>query len=111
MAAAFFMAAAFGPRTGTVFAMHDSNLGVNTWLASDNSTERHTIDLNNEPSSFSAEAGAATTSDETTDESAEEEDTATDENGDQTGSDRGGEEGGDDVEDGDGNGNRQLFGP
>lgn len=65
MAAAFFMAAAFGPHIGTVFAMHDSNLGVNTWLASDNSTERHTIDLNNGPSSSSAEAGAATTSEET----------------------------------------------
>jgi hypothetical protein len=28
-------------------AMHDSELGVNTWLAGDNSTQRHAIDLNN----------------------------------------------------------------
>ena len=88
------MAAACGLHIGTVFAMHDSNLGVNTWLASDNSTQRHTIDLNNGPSSSSAEAGAATASD-----------TATDENGDETGSDVMGEEGGngeEDSEDGDG---------
>jgi hypothetical protein len=101
VAAAFFMAAAFGPHTGTVFAMHDSNLGVNTWLASDNSTQLHTIDLNNGASSPSADAGATTTSEEIIDESAEEEDTATDGNGDETGSDGGGEEGGNDVEDGD----------
>jgi hypothetical protein len=87
MAAAFFMAAAFGPHIGSVFAMHDSNLGVNTWLASDNSTEHHTIDLNNGPSGSSAEAGAATTSEEITGESTEEEDTATDENEDETDSD------------------------
>jgi hypothetical protein len=99
MAAAFFMAAAFGPHIGTVFAMHDSNLGVNTWLASDNSTQLHTIDLNKRASSSSAEAGTATTSDEIIEESAEEEDTATDEDGDETASDGGGEEGGDDVED------------
>jgi hypothetical protein len=98
IAAAFFMSAAFGPRIGTVFAMHDSNLGVNTWLASDNSTQRHTIDLNNGPSGSSA-AGAATTSEEVVDESTEEEDTTTDENGDETGSDIVGEEGGDDEED------------
>ena len=83
MAAAFFMAAAFGPHIGIVFAMHDSNLGVNTWLASDNSTQRHTIDLNNGPSGSSAEAGAATTSEEVTDESTGAEDMATDENGDE----------------------------
>jgi hypothetical protein len=93
MAAAFIMVAAFGPHIGGVFAMHDSNLGVNTWLASDNSTQRHTIDLNNVPSGSTAEAGAATTSEEVTDESTEEEDTATDENGDETGSDGDGEGG------------------
>jgi hypothetical protein len=110
IAAAFFMSAAFGPRIGTVFAMHDSNLGVNTWLASDNSTQRHTIDLNNGPSGSSAEAGAATTSEEVIDESTEEEDMTTDENGDETGSDVVREEGGDDEEDSaDGEG-REIFG-
>ena len=93
MVAAFFVAAAFGPHIDSVFAMHDSNLGVNTWFASDNSTQRHTIDLNNGPSGSSAEAGAATTSEEVTGESTEEEDTATDENGDETDSDGDGEGG------------------
>jgi hypothetical protein len=32
-----------------VFAMHDSTLGVDTWIASDNSTQLHTIDLNKGP--------------------------------------------------------------
>jgi ABC-type uncharacterized transport system permease subunit len=27
-----FIAAAFGPDIGTAFAMHDSNLDVNTWI-------------------------------------------------------------------------------
>ena len=42
-----------------VFAMHDSTLDVNTWIASDNSTQLHTIDLNNGPvsSTSSAEGG------------------------------------------------------
>ena len=93
IAAAFTMAAAFGPHIGSVFAMHDSNLGVNTWLASDNSTQRHTIDLNNGPSGSTAVAGAATTSEEVTGESTEEEDTATEENGDETDSDGDGEGG------------------
>jgi hypothetical protein len=35
--------------------MHDSQLGVNTWIASDNGTELHTIDLNN----GQVDAGAA----------------------------------------------------
>jgi hypothetical protein len=30
-----------------IFAMHDPTLDVNTWIASDNSTQLHTIDLNN----------------------------------------------------------------
>ena len=103
MAAAFLTAAAFGSHIGTAFAMHDSNLGVNTWLASDNSTQRHTIDLNNGPSSSSAEAGGATTSEEVIDGSAEEEDTTTtDENGDETVSDGDGE-GGPIFENGDNN--------
>jgi hypothetical protein len=28
------------------FAMHDSTLGVNTWIAQDNTTQVHTINLN-----------------------------------------------------------------
>lgn len=28
------------------FAMHDSTLGVNTWIAQDNTTQLHTINLN-----------------------------------------------------------------
>jgi hypothetical protein len=91
-----FMAAAFGPHIGTAFAMHDSNLDVNTWIASDNSTQLHTIDLNKGTPSPSAAAGSATTSEETMDESTEE-DTLADENGDEaTGSEGGGDEGGGD---------------
>ena len=41
---------------GTIFAMHDSNLDVNTWIAIDNSTQVHTMDLNNGPMSPSATA-------------------------------------------------------
>jgi hypothetical protein len=89
-----FMAGAFGPHIGTAFAMHDSNLDVNTWIASDNSTQLHTIDLNKGTPSPSAAAGSATTSEETMDESTEE-DTLADENGDEaTGSEGGGDEGG-----------------
>jgi hypothetical protein len=44
------------------FAMHDSTLGVNTWIASDNSTQLHTIDLNKGPvsSTSTAEGGEIT---------------------------------------------------
>ena len=94
------MAAAFGPHIGTAFAMHDSNLDVNTWIASDNSTQLHTIDLNKGTPSPSAAAGSATTSEETMDESTEE-DTLADENGDEaTGSEEGGEEEGGEEEGG-----------
>jgi hypothetical protein len=37
-----------------VLAMHDSQLDVNTWIANDNVTQLHTIDLNNGPVSSSA---------------------------------------------------------
>ena len=95
------MAAAFGPHIGTAFAMHDSNLDVNTWIASDNSTQLHTIDLNKGTPSPSAAAGSASTSEETMDESTEE-DTLADENGDEaTGSEEGGDEEGGDEEGGD----------
>lgn len=41
---------------GTIFAMHDSNLDVNTWIASDNSTQLNTMDLNSGTMSPSATA-------------------------------------------------------
>jgi hypothetical protein len=40
-----------------VFAMHDSTLEVNTWIASDNSTQLHTTDLNRGPISPTVPAG------------------------------------------------------
>lgn len=49
----------------SVVAMHDSTLDVNTWIASDNSTQLHTTDLNRGPISPAVSAGAATAEDET----------------------------------------------
>ena len=76
--------ASIGPYIGTSFALHDSTLGVNTWLASDNSTQLNTIDLNNGPTAPTADAGgAAETEDEVVeDEEVDEEpeETPTDEN-------------------------------
>ena len=46
-------------------AMHDSTLDVNTWIASDNSTQLHTTDLNRGPISPAVSAGAATAEDAT----------------------------------------------
>lgn len=37
------------------FAMHDSNLGVNTWLASDNSTQRYAINSTTESETTTTE--------------------------------------------------------
>jgi|GEM_PF-1323500 hypothetical protein len=57
--------ASIGHYVGTGFAMHDSNLDVNTWLANDNSTQLNTIDLNNGPvASAAGSGGAAETGDE-----------------------------------------------
>lgn len=53
---------------GTIFAMHDSNLDVNTWIASDNSTQLHTMDLNSGTMSPSATAGGEAEEDEVVDE-------------------------------------------
>jgi hypothetical protein len=76
--------ASIGPYVGTSFALHDSTLGVNTWLASDNSTQLNTINLNNGPTASTADAGgAAETEDEVVeDEEVDEEpeETPTDEN-------------------------------
>lgn len=64
-----FMTAVFGFHIGTAFAMHDSNLDVNTWLASDNSTQLHTIDLNKGPiSPTTATGGDLSLADENGDE-------------------------------------------
>ena len=49
----------------SVVAMHDSTLDVNTWIASDNSTQLHTTDLNRGPIIPAVSAGAATTEDTT----------------------------------------------
>jgi hypothetical protein len=79
--------ASIGPYVGTSFALHDSTLGVNTWLASDNSTQLNTIDLNSGPTAPTAPTadagGAAETEDEVVeDEEVDEEpeETPTDEN-------------------------------
>jgi hypothetical protein len=66
-----------------VFAMHDSTLDVNTWIASDNTTQLHTIDLNKEVQSPSVGAGAFTTPGETANESTEDTSAAV-ANGDET---------------------------
>jgi hypothetical protein len=49
----------------SVVAMHDSTLDVNTWTASDNSTQLHTTDLNRGPISPAISSGAATAEDTT----------------------------------------------
>jgi hypothetical protein len=49
----------------SVVAMHDSTLDVNTWIASDNSTQLHTTDLNRGPVSPAVPAGSATAEDTT----------------------------------------------
>jgi hypothetical protein len=49
----------------SVVAMHDSTLDVNTWIASDNSTQLHTTDLNRGPINPAVSAGAATAEDAT----------------------------------------------
>ena len=55
----------FGVNLTSVVAMHDSTLDVNTWIASDNSTQLHTTDLNRGPISPAVSAGAATAEDTT----------------------------------------------
>ena len=46
----------------TSFALHDSNLDANTWIAQDNSTEVNTIDLNT-PINQTVSGGAAASPD------------------------------------------------
>jgi hypothetical protein len=59
------MALSGGLNFVSAFAMHDSTLDVNTWIASDNSTQLHTTDLNNGPVSPTTST-AADTAQETT---------------------------------------------
>jgi hypothetical protein len=46
------------------FAMHDSTLDVNTWIASDNSTQLNATDLNRGPISPTVSSGASPTGEE-----------------------------------------------
>jgi len=72
-----------------VFAMHDSTLDVNTWIASDNNTQLHTIDLNKGPTDSTSattegvetEGGGVTDDEESDAGEEEEEEPSTDENG------------------------------
>ncbi len=48
----------------TSFALHDSNLDANTWIAQDNSTEVNTIDLNT-PINQTVSGGVVTSPDAT----------------------------------------------
>jgi hypothetical protein len=81
----------------SAFAMHDSAMDVNTWIASNNSTQLHTIDLNKGPVIPTAATGTTTTPEETTDESIEEDTSSTaDENGDETTASNGDEDEDDD---------------
>jgi hypothetical protein len=67
-----------------VFAMHDSTLDVNTWIASDNSTQLHTIDLNNAPvSSTSTEEAGETEEGDITEEQEVDEEPSSDEDEDE----------------------------
>ncbi|HEY6405505.1 MAG TPA: hypothetical protein VIX38_05460, partial [Nitrososphaeraceae archaeon] len=70
MVVAVLLIALIGHQVGTSFAMHDSNLDVNTWIASDNSTQLNTIDLNSGPTASAAGSGGAA---ETGDEAVEDE--------------------------------------
>lgn len=84
---AVLITTSIGHYVGTCFAMHDSNLDVNTWIASDNSTQLNTIDLNSGPvasaagSEGAAETGAEGAEGEQVDEGTDETDeTPEDEN-------------------------------
>jgi hypothetical protein len=65
--------ASLGHYVGTGFGMHDSTLDVNTWLASDNSTQLNTIDLNSGPVASATDSGGAAETAETGDEAVEDE--------------------------------------
>jgi hypothetical protein len=71
---AVLITASIGYYVRTSFAMHDSTLDVNTWLASDNSTQINTIDLNSGPVASATDSGGAAEAAETA-EAAESADT------------------------------------
>jgi len=54
-----------GINFSSVVAMHDSTLDVNTWIASDNSTQLQTTDLNRGPVNPAVSAGAPPVEDTT----------------------------------------------
>jgi hypothetical protein len=78
----------------SAFAMHDSTLDVNTWIASDNSTQLQTTDLNKGPVSPTTST-AANTAQETTGPSVVTS-TTPDEDGDNVGNEEEEEEGDED---------------
>lgn len=67
----------------SVVAMHDSTLDVNTWIASDNTTQLHTTDLNTGPISPAVSAGDTTGPSTVTPTAPDGADDADDENGDE----------------------------
>ena len=64
MVALMVMALSGGINFVSAFAMHDSTLDVNTWIASNNSTQLQTTDLNKGPVSPTTST-AANTAEET----------------------------------------------
>jgi hypothetical protein len=65
LVALMVMTVSGGLNFASAFAMHDSTLNVNTWIASNNSTQLHTTDLNKGPVSPTTST-AANTAEETT---------------------------------------------
>jgi hypothetical protein len=65
MVALMMMTLSGGLNFVSAFAMHDSTLDVNTWIASNNSTQLQTTDLNKGPVSPTTST-AASTAQETT---------------------------------------------
>jgi hypothetical protein len=95
MVALMAMTVSGGLNFASAFAMHDSTLNVNTWIAGNNSTQLHTTDLNKGPVSPTTPT-AANTAEETTGPS-----TITPTTPDEGGDDEGGDDEGGDDEGGD----------
>jgi hypothetical protein len=94
MVALMMMTLSGGLNFVSAFALHDSTLDVNTWIASDNITQLHTTDLNKGPVSPTAST-AADTAQETTGPSVVTS-TTPDEDGDNVGNEEEEEEGDED---------------
>jgi hypothetical protein len=86
----------------SAFAMHDSTLDVNTWIASDNSTQLQTTDLNKGPVNPTTSTAADTTQ-ETTGPSVVTSTTPDEEGDDVDNEEEEGDEDGDSNSDGDSN--------